>query len=231
MTSSTLPAQGALAIWNEIDPAHEAEYHRWYWEQHLPERLSVPGFLQACRYRVVGAGPSFFTWYLVRDVEVLRSAPYLERLANPTEWTRQVMPWFRDMTRCACRITVDVGRGIGGAVATIRLSGTADAESDLRARLAREGLQQSRASEQGGAVTRIQLWETDRDITVQRTAEHGLRGGPDRLVERIIVLHSSSPELAHACATKLRAGVFGGGETPGLDGPFVYTLMHCLSAQ
>jgi hypothetical protein len=222
--------QGALAIWNEIDPAHEAEYHRWYWEQHLPERLSVPGFLQACRYRAVRGGPTFFTWYLVRDVEVLRSAAYLERLGNPTQWTRRIMPWFRDMTRCACRITVDVGGGIGGVVATMRLSGGTEGGPDLRTQIARDGLQLSGASEQGGAVTRLQLWETDRDITLQRTAEHGLRGGPDRLVGKIVVLHSFSPDLAYASAMKLRAGLFDAGETSGLDGPFVYTLMHCLSA-
>src|SRR5512137_1057741 len=100
-----------LAVWNDVDPAHEAEYHRWYWEQHLPERLSVPGFLNAYRYRALDASPKFFTWYLVRNVEVLRSPYYLERLANPTEWTQHVMPWFRNMIRCACRLTVDVGRG------------------------------------------------------------------------------------------------------------------------
>jgi hypothetical protein len=230
MTSADLRPQGALAIWNEIDPAHEAEYHRWYWEQHLPERLSVPGFLQVCRYRAVREGPTFFTWYLVRDVEVLSSATYLERLGNPTEWTRRVMPWLRDMMRCACRITVDAGRGIGGVVATLRLSGSAGADPDLQARLARYGLQFSGASEQDRAVTRLQLWETDRDITVQRSAEHGLRGGPDRVVDKIVVLHSFSPDLAYASAMKLRTGVFQSGETSGLDGPFVYTLMHCLSA-
>src|SRR5689334_19239000 len=99
MSDSNTNGLDILAVWNDVDPEHETEYHRWYWTQHLPERLSVPGFLSAHRYRAVDAPQKFFTWYYVRSIEVLRSAPYLERLTNPTDWTQQVMPWFRNMTR------------------------------------------------------------------------------------------------------------------------------------
>lgn len=36
------------------DPGAEDEYHRWYHDVHIPELLSVPGFVGARRYRVRG---------------------------------------------------------------------------------------------------------------------------------------------------------------------------------
>ncbi len=82
----------ALGIWMTIDPAREADFNAWYPRQHLPERLSVPGFLRGRRYAAVDAGPPYFTLYEVADVGVLTSAPYLERLNAPTDWTRRVLP-------------------------------------------------------------------------------------------------------------------------------------------
>jgi len=42
--------KGLLAVWTDI-PAHlEADFNRWYDEEHLPERAGIPGFLHARRY-------------------------------------------------------------------------------------------------------------------------------------------------------------------------------------
>ncbi len=38
-----------LAIWFDVDPSGEHEVQTWYPRQHLPERLSVPGFLRGRR--------------------------------------------------------------------------------------------------------------------------------------------------------------------------------------
>lgn len=89
----------ALAIWFDVAPGDRAEVDAWYARQHLPERLSVPGFLRGRRYAAAGGGPGFFTFYETRDVGVLSSPPYLERLNHPTDWTRKVLPTFRGMMR------------------------------------------------------------------------------------------------------------------------------------
>lgn len=228
MTASTKQGEGVLAIWNDADPQHEAEYHQWYWEQHLPERLGIPGFIEVCRYRAVDGAPKYFTWYLVGDVGVLGSPAYLERLANPTEWTRKIMPWFRNMTRCACRVSGDVGRGIGSAVALLLLTAVPGRESELRAQLLREISPELVGP--GRDCLRAQLWETDRKISDQRTPEQVLRGGPDRMVDQIVVLHGSSPEQARVGATRLRALASQVREAAEAEGPHVYTLLHYLSA-
>ncbi len=89
----------ALAIWFDVAPAHRPELDAWYPRQHLPERLSVPGFLRGRRYVATGGGPTFFTLYETFDAAVLSSPAYLERLNNPTDWTRKVLPTFRGMRR------------------------------------------------------------------------------------------------------------------------------------
>ena len=217
-----------LAVWNDVDPTHEMEYHRWYWEQHLPERLSVPGFLSAYRYQALAGSPKFFTWYFVRNVEVLRSPRYLERLANPTEWTQRVMPWFRNMTRCACRLTVDVGRGIGGAMAAARISGIDEHNRTDLISAVRKAAAQLIMVEQT-SVTRAQVWETDREVSAQRTPEHALRGGADRLIDCAIVLHCPSIELAQAAASRLQAAISPILGSAVLEGLQAYALLHYLS--
>ncbi len=33
----------------EVDPAHEEQFNRWYNDQHLPERLEIPGYVSSRR--------------------------------------------------------------------------------------------------------------------------------------------------------------------------------------
>jgi hypothetical protein len=229
MSGTDTHGYDVLAVWNDVDPAHEAEYHRWYWEQHLPERLSIPGFLSAYRYQALDGSPKFFTWYFVRDVEVLRSLHYLERLANPTEWTQRVMPWFRNMTRCACRLTADVGRGIGGTVVVVQAAAPADREREGVVSSVRESLPKLLESTGEGNITRAQIWETDREISDQRTPEQALRGGPDRMIDCAMVLHCPTLESARATARRLQAVLSPSLAGAVMDGPHKYTLLHSLS--
>jgi len=208
-----------LAVWNDVDPGHEAEYHRWYWQQHLPERLSIPGFMSAYRYQAVEASPKFFTWYFVRDIEVLRSPHYLERLSNPTDWTQRVMPWFRNMTRCACRLTTDLGRGIGSNLVVWRIDAAGLAGS------LQESVSRLFESAADSGITRAQVWETDREISVQRTPEQALRGGPDRLIDCAVVLHCPSAESARKAAEQLSEI----DSSAMLQSPHLYGLLHTLS--
>jgi hypothetical protein len=219
LMTATANGRDILAVFNDVDPAHEAEYHRWYWQQHLPERLSVPGFMSAYRYQAVEASPKFFTWYFVRDIEVLRSPHYLERLSNPTDWTQRVMPWFRSMTRCACRLTTDLGRGIGSNVVVWRIEGAGLAGA------IQESVSRMFESAAESGTTRAQVWETDREISVQRTPEQALRGGPDRLIDCAVVLHCPSVESARNAAKQLLEL----DSSAGLASPHLYTLMHSLS--
>jgi hypothetical protein len=69
---------GLLMVWTDIDAEHEAEFNRWYDEEHLPRLLQVPGFLSAGRYCAVKGGPKYLAIYELEDHNVLRSAAYLD---------------------------------------------------------------------------------------------------------------------------------------------------------
>lgn len=117
---------GALAIWMDVDGAGEADLNAWYPRQHLPERLAVPGFLRGRRYAAVGTGPAYFTFYETEDAAVLTSAPYLERLDAPTDWTRRVLPLTR-MVRSVYRTLATAGASAEPHVFTARVAPEAGA--------------------------------------------------------------------------------------------------------
>ncbi len=118
-----LDGTAVLAIWSDAAPEHEEEFNNWYTNQHLPERVGVPGFRRGRRYAKDGPGElKYFTLYETADIRVLESGPYLERLNSPTDWTRRVLPYFRNGSRLAMAVTSSTGAGIGGLAATIRFS-------------------------------------------------------------------------------------------------------------
>ena len=69
---------GLLMVWTDIDEEHEAEFNRWYDEEHLARLLAVPGFLGAGRYVALKGGPKYLAIYELEDHNVLRSAAYLD---------------------------------------------------------------------------------------------------------------------------------------------------------
>jgi hypothetical protein len=83
---------GLLMVWTDVPADKEAEFNRWYNEEHMAERLSVPGFLSAARYEAVKGGPKHLAYYELESVEVLESAAYKYVQAHPTEWTRRCSP-------------------------------------------------------------------------------------------------------------------------------------------
>ena len=83
---------GLLMVYSDVAAEHDEEYNRWYNEEHIYERLSVPGILSAARYEAVVNGPKHLAVYELESVEVLQSAEYLELKSNPSEWSRKMSP-------------------------------------------------------------------------------------------------------------------------------------------
>jgi hypothetical protein len=79
-------------VWTDVPAEHEAEFNRWYNEEHLAERLSIPGFLSAARYEAVRGGPKHLAYYELENVAVLESEAYKYVQDHPTEWTRRCSP-------------------------------------------------------------------------------------------------------------------------------------------
>src|SRR2546429_9481597 len=69
---------GLLMVWADIDPEFEAEYLRWYDEEHIAHLLAVPGFLSAGRYEALKGSPKYLALYELEHPDVLRSPAFLE---------------------------------------------------------------------------------------------------------------------------------------------------------
>jgi hypothetical protein len=78
---------GLLMLWTDVDAAYEAEFNRWYDEEHIKHLLSVPGFLSAGRYVALKGGPKYLAMYELEDQNVLRTAAFLDAVRySPSPW-------------------------------------------------------------------------------------------------------------------------------------------------
>lgn len=125
-----------------FDVAAEAieEHDRWHTHEHLPERLSIPGFLRGTRWTATEGGPRYMVLYEVDSLDTLSSDAYLARLNNPTPWTASMMPHYRGMTRGLCAVLGSFGFGQGGTAALIRFSPVPPHAEQLKRWLLEEAL-------------------------------------------------------------------------------------------
>lgn len=116
--------EAALALWNDVDPARDAEYEHWHSTEHAPERVWVPGFLRATRYaRHVGAGPRYFTLYEIRTIDALGSPEYRELVQRPTPWSASMRPSMSGFVRKPLVLSALAGappRGAASGLVTVR---------------------------------------------------------------------------------------------------------------
>lgn len=113
----------AVAMWWDVAPEVRAEWEDWHSSEHMPERLAIPGFLRGTRWVALSGAPSYFVLYEVAGLATLTGGAYLERLNNPTAWSRKMMPHHRNMVRSLCVLREGYGGGIPTVMATVRLSG------------------------------------------------------------------------------------------------------------
>jgi hypothetical protein len=83
---------GLLMVWADVPADKEKDFNRWYNEEHLAERLAVPGFLSAARYEAVKGGPRHLAVYELESPAVLESEAYRRVQEQPTEWTKRAGP-------------------------------------------------------------------------------------------------------------------------------------------
>ena len=119
-----MPLLGSAAMLLSFDivPEAVAEHDRWHTHEHLPERLSIPGFLRGTRWVATEGEPRYMVVYEVAQLDTLSSEAYLARLNNPTPWTTRVMPHYRGMRRGLCTVLGSMGYGQGHAAALLRFT-------------------------------------------------------------------------------------------------------------
>jgi hypothetical protein len=178
---------GVLLILNDVLAGMESEFNRWYQRQHLAERLAIDGFNAARRYQALGAQPAYMAVYECRSIDVLQSVAYRERLANPTTWTKKIMPGFRSTLRSACRETWALGEGIGGAAIVVQCKPVHGKENNARHFIKHHLGPRLMASD---CLVRMALWESDDAITGDSNVEIALRGKLDNRVHWVLFMES-----------------------------------------
>ena len=63
--------RGLLTVYVDMPAELEDEFNLWYNEEHIPERLAVPGVLNAARYVAQQGGPKYLACYELDQPEVL----------------------------------------------------------------------------------------------------------------------------------------------------------------
>jgi hypothetical protein len=124
----------------DVDAEAIEEHDRWHTHEHLPERLSIPGFHRGTRWIATEGGPRYLVLYEVESLATLRSEAYLARLNNPTPWTTRMMPHYRGMNRGLCAVLGSFGFGQGGTAALIRFTPEASRAAQLNRWLLEESL-------------------------------------------------------------------------------------------
>ena len=84
-------AKGLLIAAMNFSDVAEDEFHDWYDTEHIPERLAVPGFINAHRWIGIDNPKVSVATYDLDEVGVLHSPPYQAvGGANGSPWTKRV---------------------------------------------------------------------------------------------------------------------------------------------
>jgi len=159
---------GLMAFWARIDAEYLERFRRWHNGEHIPERVSIPGFLAGQRYLAHGTDDFFLMMYETRDPSVLGGPDYLARLNAPTAWTREALPHFREPVRNIYRLLDARGTSdlfAAPCLVSVRFN-AAEADDTLVAKV---------AALRG--VARTRLYEIDAAISRIQTSERNIYGG------------------------------------------------------
>ncbi len=178
---------GVLLFLNDVAEEAEEDFNRWHQQQHLSERLAIPGFQMARRYQAVGGQPKYMVVYNCDSIDVLASSSYRHCLDHPTTWTRKVVPNFRNVLRSACRETWSTGTGIGGSVIIVQCQAIQGREQDARSYI-RDSFGPNIMETDG--MVRMSLWETESAITNSPSTEALLRGSADNYAQWVLFLEN-----------------------------------------
>lgn len=204
-----LSGEGAVAIWHDIAPEGRANFYAWHGNEHMPERVGIPGFLRGRRYTAIDADLEFFNLYETLSVEVLKSQDYEERVNAPTPWTLNAVKAFRSVARSICRVIHSAGPACGGLMATMRYDVSDETADAHMATLLRTTIPDLLAMP---GVAGVHLLTADAKASSVATAEQKARGVANAVPRWVLLLEGWGDEAdfvtlakAEVSAKKLHA--------------------------
>jgi len=195
--------RAAVAMWWNVAPEMRDEFEHWHTHEHIPERLSSPGFLRGTRWSALDGSPSFFVLYEAARLAVLTGKDYLARLNDPTPWSRKMMPHHLDMVRSLCRVQASAGGLIGGVLATVRFSPPRRGARTLAEWLAREILP---PLAQRKGIAGACLLQSRPQLAAPRTTEQQIRG-KDGAADWVLLVSGYDAAIVELVAGEMRTAL------------------------
>ena len=192
-----LLGSAAMLLSFDIEPSAIDEHDHWHTQEHLPERLAIPGFHRGTRWIATHGWPRYMVLYEVENLDTLTSAPYLKSLNHPTPWTASMMPHYRGMARGLCTVLGSFGTGKGGDAALIRFTPDEARAASLHQWLVEEALPSVPRTPGFGSAHLLQGAKT-----AELTTEQRIRGA-DRAISSAIILTGYDEKAVAECAKKL----------------------------
>ncbi len=189
----SLDGQGAVAIWHDVTAEGRAAFYAWHGQEHMPERVAIPGFRRGRRYVAIRADLEFFNLYEASSPAVLAGPDYQERLNAPTLWTQSTVKQFRRVTRSICSVAASFGGGQGGLIATWRYDVPADRSAGHIEALKTSILPEIAAN---SLVAGAHLLVADTAVSAIDTAERKARGGQNEIPTWVLLVEGWGDEAA-----------------------------------
>jgi len=178
---------GLMAFWSDIDPDYLLRYQQWHNCEHIPERVTSPGFLRGCRDRAMDNTPHFLMFYETEAPAALASDYYLNALNNSTPWTRDALQHFRNPARNIYRKMETAGAAGPFAapwITSLRCNSPEPPTGWAAAMAARPGM------------LRVRLYQVDEEISQIMISERKIYGGGPGAQQYLLLIEQSQPGAA-----------------------------------
>ena len=183
-----LLGKGALLNWGGVLSKHDFDYNLWHSFEHMPERMSVKGFLRAFRcigLRGTNVNDKYFMMYDVKSKKVLLSKQYLNRLNDPTDWTSKILSKYLYPSRAICEVikTKSLTRGLSGFFVTIRYL-TKNYEIEKFYNISDIIMKKY-------GIFSIHCFQSDKEISLLKTKEKVIRssqGNEDEIIDYAVII-------------------------------------------
>lgn len=198
----SLLGAGAVAIWHDIAPEGREDFYDWHGNEHMPERLGIPGFRRGRRFVAIEADLEYFNLYEADSVEVLRGDDYRARLNNPTPWTLRAVKHFRNVARSICRVALSRSKAQGGLMATLRYDVPDAGMKSHLADMTRDAIPLLASA---AGIAGVHLLIADEAASGERTAEQKARGGGNAVPRTVLLVEGWGDEAPFLLAVRRAA--------------------------
>lgn len=200
----TMLGRGAVAIWHDIAPEGRSQFYAWHGQEHMPERVAIPGFIRGRRWVATDADREFFNLYDTKDADVVKGAAYKARLDNPTPWTLATVANFKRVARALCTVEASTGaaaatRADGGTLATIRYDLPPEQVAAHLGAITKQLLPALAATE---GIAAVHLIAADLAASGYVNAEQRARGDANEIPTHALLIEGWADELVFAEAVE-----------------------------